>query len=145
MTDTVILLVEDNPDDMELTLFSLKAGGFNQKVVTARDGAEALEYMFGTGPHEGRDVNDTPGLILLDLKMPKLNGLDVLKALRADERTKRVPVVLLTTSDEDMDRITGYNLGVNSYICKPVDYDEFVSTVKQLGLYWLVKNIPSPR
>ncbi len=145
MTNSVILLVEDNPDDMELTLFSLKAGGFNQKVVTARDGSEALEYMFATGPHEGRDVHDTPGLILLDLKMPKLNGLDVLKALRADERTKRVPVVLLTTSDEDMDRITGYNLGVNSYICKPVDYDEFVSTVKQLGLYWLVKNIPSPR
>lgn len=144
MQSSTILLAEDNPDDVELTLYALAEDNLADNVVIARDGEEALEYIFGTGKHEGRDVHDLPALILLDIKMPKINGLDVLERIRGDERTRRIPIVVLTTSDEDADRIKGYDLGVNSYIRKPVEFDVFVETVRQLGLYWLVTNLPAP-
>jgi len=140
MKTKIILLVEDNPDDVKLTLRALKKSNILNEVVVAEDGVEALEYLFGTGKFEGRDKNILPQLILLDLKMPRMDGLEVLHRIRADERTKVLPVVILTTSSEDKDRIESYKLGANSYIRKPVDFNQFVEAVKQLGLYWLVLN-----
>lgn len=140
MKSKVILLVEDNPDDVKLTLRALKKSNILNEVVLAEDGVEALDYLFGTGKHTGRDTRVQPQLVLLDLKMPKLDGLEVLQRLRGDERTRLLPIVVLTTSSEDKDRIESYKLGANSYVRKPVDFDQFVEAVRQLGLYWLVLN-----
>lgn len=135
-----ILLVEDNPDDEVLTLRALKKNNLTNEVVVARDGVGALDYLFGTGAHAGRDANDLPTIVLLDLKLPRLDGLEVLKRLRANDKTKLLPVIVLTSSREQQDLVTSYSLGANSYIRKPVDFDQFVSAVSQLGLYWLVLN-----
>jgi two-component system response regulator len=144
MTQKIILLVEDNPDDEVLTLRALKKNNVLNKVIVARDGAEALDYLFGTGKHAGRDLSNMPQLILLDLKLPKIDGLEVLRRIRADERTKLLPVVILTSSKEERDLINGYQFGANSYIRKPVDFDKFREAIKQLKLYWLVLNEPPP-
>ena len=135
-----ILLVEDDANDEELTCRVLRKEAMLTDIVVARDGAEALDYIFGRGAYEGRDVLDQPAVILLDLNLPKIGGLDVLKAIRADPRTHVVPVVIMTSSREDADLIRGYQHGANSYVVKPVQFDEFTATVKQLGLYWLMAN-----
>jgi two-component system response regulator len=140
MEEKFILLVEDNPDDEALTLRALKKNNILNEVIVARDGVEALDYLFGTGQHEGRDTSQQPELILLDLKLPKIDGLEVLKRLRADDRTALQPVVVLTTSSEEQDIISSYELGANSYIRKPVDFNQFIEAVGCLGLYWLVLN-----
>jgi len=144
MSDKVILLVEDNPDDEALTLRALKKNNIQNDVVVARDGVEALDYLFGTGNHTGRDTSVLPSVTLLDLKLPKIDGLEVLKKIRADERTKFMPVVILTSSKEEQDLINGYKLGANSYIRKPVDFSQFIEAVRQLGLYWLLLNEAAP-
>jgi two-component system, response regulator len=144
MHSKVILLVEDNPDDETLTLRALNKNKILNEIIVARDGAEALDYLFGTGAYAGRDTNIQPQLILLDLKLPKIDGLEVLKRLRADPRTALQPVTVLTTSNEERDIVTSYQLGVNSYIRKPVDFDSFIEAVRQLGLYWLVLNTAPP-
>jgi two-component system response regulator len=144
MDDKMILLVEDNPDDELLTLRALRKHRIGNKVVVARDGAEALDFLFGTGAYTGRDTGSQPQLILLDLKLPKLDGLEVLRRLRADSRTQLVPVVILTTSKEESDLVAGYRAGVNSYIRKPVDFDSFSEAVRQLGMYWLLLNEAPP-
>jgi two-component system response regulator len=140
MKNKVILLVEDNPDDVKLTLRALKKSNILNEVVVAEDGVDALDFLFGTGKYAGRDTRVLPQLILLDLKMPKMDGLEVLQRLRADQMTKLLPVVVLTTSSEDKDRVESYKLGANSYVRKPVNFDQFVEAVRQLGLYWLVLN-----
>lgn len=140
MRNRPILLVEDNPDDVKLTFRALKKNNILNKVVVAEDGVEALDYLFGTGKFAGRDLNDMPQVILLDLKMPKLDGLEVLQRIRTDEKTKLLPVVILTTSIEDKDKVESYKLGANSYIRKPVDFNQFLEAVQKLGLYWLVLN-----
>ncbi|HLY97992.1 MAG TPA: response regulator [Candidatus Angelobacter sp.] len=139
-----ILLVEDNPDDEALTLRALRKNHLGNEIVVARDGVEALDYLFGTGTYAGRDLSKMPEVVLLDLKLPKLDGLDVLQRLRADERTRCLPVVILTSSNEEQDRMQSYGLGVNSYVRKPVVFDQFIDAVGQLGLYWLVLNEPAP-
>lgn len=146
MTGKVILLVEDNPDDEALTMRALKKSASNManKIVVARDGAEALDYLFGTGAYADRDLSVMPLLTLLDLKLPRIDGLEVLRRMRKDERTRSLPVVILTSSKEDPDLITAYQLGCNSYIRKPVDFTQFTECVRQLGLYWLVLNEPLP-
>ncbi len=136
----IILLVEDNPDDEFLTRRALKKNNIGNEVVVAHDGTEALDYLFGTGAYEGRDLSMMPQVILLDLKLPKIDGLEVLKRLRGDERTSLLPVVILTSSKEQQDLMDGYGYGANSYIRKPVDFAQFVEAVRQLGLYWLVLN-----
>lgn len=136
-----ILLVEDNPDDEALTLRALKRNNILNEVVVARDGAEALDYLFGEGSYAGRDTRDQPSLILLDLKLPKIDGLEVLRRLRADPRTQLQPVTVLSTSNQDNDIESSYRLGANSYIRKPVDFTQFMDAVRQLGLYWLDLNI----
>lgn len=145
MTDKSILLVEDNPDDEALTLRAMKKNNIANEIVVARDGAEALDYLFGTGAHAGRDLSKMPGIILLDLKLPKLDGLEVLRRLRADQRTKFIPVVILTSSKEEQDMINGYELGCNSYVRKPVDFTQFVQAAGHLGMYWLILNELPPR
>jgi two-component system response regulator len=140
----VILLVEDNGDDEKLTLRAFKKKNISNPFVVARDGQEAMDYLFGTGSHSGRNVNDLPSVILLDLKLPKLDGLEVLKRVRADSRTKHVPVVVLTSSKEEQDLVASYDLGANSYIRKPVDFEKFVEVAGTLGLYWLLWNEPPP-
>jgi CheY-like chemotaxis protein len=145
MKNNVIMLIEDNPDDEALTVRALKKYKIVNEVVVARDGVEALEYLFGEGAHAGRDTREMPQVILLDLKLPKLDGLGVLRRLRADDRTKLLPIVILTSSNEEQDRVQGYGLGANSYVRKPVDFDQFVEAAKHLGLYWLVLNEPPPK
>jgi two-component system response regulator len=140
----VILLVEDNPDDEALTLRALNKNNIKNDVVVARDGAEALDYLFGSGKYAGRDTALMPQVVLLDLKLPKIEGLEVLRRVRADERTKLLPVVILTSSNEDQDRIAGYGLGANSYVRKPVDFSQFLDAARHLGLYWLVLNEAPP-
>jgi two-component system, response regulator len=144
VSEKVILLVEDNADDEDLTLRALKKSNIMNRVVVARDGVEALDYLFMRGSYATRDASEQPQVILLDLKLPKLDGLEVLRSLRADPRTKVLPVVILTSSAEEQDILRGYNLGANSYIRKPVDFTQFVDAVRQLGLYWLVLNQPPP-
>jgi two-component system, response regulator len=139
-----ILLVEDNPNDVELTLRALKKNNLTNKVHVVKDGAEALEYIFATGAYAGRDSNHSPRVILLDLKLPKVDGLEVLRQIKSNERTKMIPVVVLTSSKEERDLVESYKLGANSYITKPVDFESFVKAVKELGLYWLLLN-QSPR
>jgi CheY-like chemotaxis protein len=144
MFEKIILLVEDNPDDEELTVRALKKNNVTNELAIARDGVEALDYLFGTGAYAGRDATVVPGLVLLDLKLPKMDGLEVLRRIRADERTRRMPVVVLTSSKEEQDVIRSYDLGANSYIRKPVDFNQFTEAVRQLGLYWLMLNeVPS--
>ncbi len=135
-----VLLVEDNPDDVVLTQRAFKKSNIANEMVVATDGAEALDFLFGTGPHEGRDVSQMPEVVLLDLKLPKVDGLEVLRRLREDERTKSLPVVILTSSKEEQDLVRGYALGANSYVRKPVDFIEFTEAVRELGLYWLILN-----
>lgn len=137
-----ILLVEDNPNDIELTLHAFKKYNLANRVRVVRDGAEALEFIFGTGPYAGRGLNDGPRVILLDLKLPKVDGLEVLKQIKVDPRTRSLPVVVLTSSREERDIAESYTLGVNSYIVKPVDFDQFSDAMRQLGLYWLLLNQP---
>jgi CheY-like chemotaxis protein len=139
-----LLLVEDNPDDQELTLLALEQGGITNEVIVAHDGVEALDYLFGTGIYAQRDTSIMPALILLDIQLPRINGLEVLQRLRSDDRTKLLPVVILTTSNEQQDLINSYTLGCNSYIRKPVDYDRFLIAMQQLGMYWLLINEPPP-
>ena len=144
MDSKAILLVEDNPADEDLALLALKKNNFRNEVVVARDGAEALDFLFGTGSYAGRDTSQRPAMILLDLKLPKVAGLEVLQRVRADERTKLIPVVILTSSKEEIDLVRGYSLGANSYIRKPVDFKEFNEVVRQMGNYWLGINEPPP-
>jgi CheY-like chemotaxis protein len=144
MPPKIILLVEDNPDDEALTLRALKKNNILNEVVVAHDGAEALDFLFATGPYTGRDIRLMPQIILLDLKLPKIDGLEVLRRLRADSRTKILPVIILTSSSEEIDITNGYHLGANSYVRKPVDFSQFVEAVRQLGLYWLVLNEAPP-
>ena len=144
MSDKVILLVEDNADDEALTLRALKKNNIHNDVVVARDGVEALDYLFGTGKYAGRDVSQLPSVTLLDLKLPKIDGLEVLEKVRANELTRLLPVVILTSSKEEQDLINGYKLGANSYIRKPVDFSQFIEAVRQLGLYWLLLNESAP-
>ena len=144
MKDKVILLVEDSSRDVALTRRALKKSNIVNEVVVARDGVEALDYLLGAGIYAGRDMTVLPQLILLDLKMPKLDGLQVLQRIRADERTRRLPVVVFTSSSEEEDMVKSYDLGANSYVRKPVDFDQFLEATKQLGLYWLVLNEVAP-
>ena len=140
MSQKIILLIEDNPDDEELTLLAFQKCKVANEVVVARDGAEALDYLFATGAYAGRDVAALPQVCLLDLKLPKVDGLEVLRRVRADPRTRRLPVVILTSSKQEQDLLESYDLGANSYIRKPVDFERFLEAVKQLQLYWLVLN-----
>jgi two-component system, response regulator len=142
----VLLLVEDNPTDEKLTIRAFKKCGLENEIVVVRDGAEALDYLFGTGPYLGREVAALPGVVLLDLNLPKIDGLEVLRRVRADTRTKLVPVVILTASKEDEDVARGYALGVNAYVRKPVDFGEFATAAETLGVFWLMMNhtVPSP-
>jgi CheY-like chemotaxis protein len=139
-----ILLVEDNPDDIDLTLYALKRNNLANAVHIARDGEEALDFIFCRGAYSSRKIDDPPKVVLLDLKLPKVDGLEVLRILKSDKRTKALPVVVMTSSKEQRDMVEGYHLGVNSYIQKPVDFDEFRSLIKQLGFYWLVVNQAPP-
>ena len=140
-----ILLIEDNSSDVDLTIRALEKGRIGNPVVVARDGQEALDYLWGEGAHAGRDISELPAMTLLDLKLPKLPGLEVLRLIRADARTRRLPVVILTSSKEEQDLAAGYDLGANSYIRKPVDFHQFTEAMGQLGLYWLVWNEAPPR
>lgn len=145
MENKMILLVEDNPDDEALTLRALKKNNIGNELVVVRDGAEALDFLFGTGAFVGRDPSLLPQVVLLDLKLPKIDGLEVLRRVRENPITQLLPVVILTSSKEEQDMITSYKLGANSYVRKPVDFNQFVTAVRQLGLYWLVLNEAPPR
>lgn len=139
-----ILLVEDNPDDEVLVRRALKKNGIQAELVVAHDGVEALDYLHGTGDYSERDTTEQPSLVLLDLNLPLVNGLEVLKRMREDDRTRLLPVVLLTTSDEDRDRHDGYTLGANSYVRKPIEYTDFAEAIRRVGQYWLQTNLPAP-
>jgi len=141
----IIFLIEDNDDDAELAERAFKRAKIAGPLVRARDGVDALDYLFGRGKYVGRNISDLPAVTLLDLKLPKVNGLEVLKAIRADERTKHLPVVILTSSNNDKDRFSAYSNFANSYVLKPIDYDEFVTAASQLAIYWMVLNAPPPR
>jgi len=145
MNSGLILLVDDNPSDVELTKRALEKRHISNNLLVAANGKEALDYLFATGVHAGRDATDLPTLVLLDLKLPLLDGLQVLRRIRADPRTKRLPVVILTSSNEEHDLAAGYDLGANSYIRKPVDFAQFSEAIEYLGLYWLVLNEPPPK
>jgi len=145
MNDRIdILLVEDNPDDIELAIHALREEKLANGITVARDGEEALDIVFCRGPHADRDFDSPPRLILLDLKLPKVDGLDVLRAIKSDPRTKAIPVVIMTSSKEERDLVESYRIGVNAYVQKPVSFDQFLSVVKELGLFWLVINQPPP-
>jgi CheY-like chemotaxis protein len=144
MTFKVVLLVEDNPDDVELAVRAFRKNNLLNEIVVANDGVEALDYLFGSGIYAGRDLSVQPQLVLLDLKLPRIDGLEVLRRIRADDRTKLLPVVILTSSKEEQDLLRSYSLHVNSYIRKPVDFERFIDAVRQLGLYWLVLNEAPP-
>jgi two-component system response regulator len=143
MNDRPILLVEDSPDDVELTTIALTEANITNPVIVATNGVEALDYLFGTGPHAGRDTREQPVVVLLDIKLPLLSGIDVLRRMRDDDRTRRTPVVMLTSSKEQVDIAATYDLGANSYVQKPVDFENFVVAARQLGLYWTVLNQPA--
>jgi two-component system, response regulator len=145
MNTDVILLVEDNDDDADLTIMAFDEAKIGNPIVRAKDGVEALDYLFGRGSHQGRNAQMVPVVVLLDLKMPRLGGLEVLKEIRASASTRHLPVVVLTSSDEDKDRLAAYDHHVNSYVRKPVDYDQFVAASRHLGLYWTITNVPPPR
>jgi len=144
MSNKTILLVEDNSDDVELTLRALQKNNIKNKIVVANDGAEALDFLFGTGKYSGRNLAEMPTIVLLDLKLPKIDGLEVLRRIRANDLTKFLPVVILTSSKEEQDILNGYSLGVNSYVRKPVDFIQFADAVSHLGLYWLLLNETPP-
>ena len=144
MDEVEILLVEDNPHDLELTLRALKKGKLANSVTAVRDGAEALDFIFARGKYSTRDVNHAPRVIFLDLKLPKVDGIDVLRAVKADERTKKIPIVIITSSAEERDRVESYQLGVNSYVVKPIEFDGFMKTITDLGFYWLAVNRNAP-
>jgi CheY-like chemotaxis protein len=144
MTIAAILLVEDNPSDIDLTIRAFEREHITNDLVVADDGQEALDYLFGTGKYSGRDISQLPALILLDLKLPIISGLEVLRLIRENKLTRRLPVVILTSSKEEQDLAASYDLGVNSYIRKPVDFKQFAEAIKHLGLYWLVMNEPPP-
>lgn len=144
MKEKIILLVEDNPDDVELTLRAFKKNNIMNRVVVAQDGVEALDFLFGTGTYAAPELPDLPVIILLDLKLPKIDGLEVLKRIRQDNRTKLIPVVMLTSSAEEKDVVSGYSLGANSYVRKPVEFGQFVEAIGHLGLFWLLWNEPPP-
>ena len=145
MHEKIILLVEDNPDDEELTIRSLRKANIANEIVIARDGTEALDFLFCTGEHTGRDPTRMPTVMLLDLKLPKLNGIDVLRQMRADARTALIPVVVLTSSSEDEDMMQSYQSGANSYVRKPVDFKAFADAVTQLGIFWMLYNQSPPK
>ncbi len=140
-----ILLVEDNSDDVELTLRALKKHNIGNEIIVVRDGVESLDYLFATGAYADRDTSTMPTVVILDLKLPKVDGLEVLQRMRADERTKLVPVVILTSSKEEQDMVNSYRFGANSYVRKPVDFTQFIEAARHLGLYWLVINEPPPK
>ncbi|WP_390691849.1 response regulator [Aetokthonos hydrillicola] len=140
----MILIVEDNPDDEALAIRALRRNKIINEIVVAHDGVEALDYLFGTGTYAGRNISAKPSVILLDLKLPRVDGIEVLRRLRGDERTRLLPVVILTTSSEEQDMLNSYNLGCNSYIRKPVDFIQFSEAIRQLGMYWLLMNEPPP-
>lgn len=144
MNSKHILLVEDNPSDVKLTKRALEQNRITNKLIVAEDGQEALDYLFAIGRYAGRDARDLPSVVLMDLKLPRIDGLEVLKEIRANEHTKRIPVVILTSSDQEQDLIASYDLGANSYIRKPVDFHQFTEAVRNLGLYWLLLNEPPP-
>lgn len=144
MNEKAILLVEDNPDDEQLTIDALEMNRIGNKVTVARNGAEALDYLFAQGAYAERDITNLPAVVLLDLNLPKISGLEVLRRIREDDRTRLLPVVILTSSNEEEDRVRGYQLGANSYVRKPVDFDEFIKAAGQLGLYWLLLNESPP-
>ncbi len=145
MSDRLIMLVEDNPDDEELTLRALRQSKIANEIAVTRDGSEALDFLFGKGKYEGRDLSRLPAVILLDLKLPKLSGLDVLQRLRAEPTTRLIPIVILTSSSEDEDMLRSYQSGANSYVRKPVEFRAFAESVTQLGLYWMLLNQPPPQ
>jgi two-component system response regulator len=144
MEEKIILLVEDNPDDVELTLRAFKKNNISNRVIIAKDGVEALDVLFGTGTYAGRELKELPVVILLDLKLPKIDGMEVLKRIRQDNRTKLIPVVILTSSLEPKDVVDGYSLGANGYVRKPVEFSQFVEAMRNLGLFWLLWNEPPP-
>lgn len=144
MEEKIILLVEDNPDDVELTIRAFNKNNISNKMIIANNGVEALDYLFGKGRHAGREIKDMPLLVILDLNLPKIDGLEVLKAIRQNEITRLLPVVILTSSNQEEDVAASYKLGANSYLSKPVDFKEFMKVVKLLGMYWLLWNKPPP-